>query len=35
MTMSYRGARQVTARIEAASVATRGYLAGLGSEATR
>jgi NTE family protein len=35
MTMSYRGARQVTARIEAASVATRGYIAGLGSEATR
>ena len=27
--------RQVAARIEAASVATRGYLAGLGSEATR
>ena len=33
MTMSYRGARQVSARIEAASVATRGYLAGLESEA--
>jgi NTE family protein len=35
MTMSYRGARQVTARIGAASVATRSYLAGLESEAPR
>jgi NTE family protein len=33
MTMSYRGASQVAARIEAASAATRGYLAG--TEVTR
>src|SRR6476469_6116768 len=33
MTMSYRGARQGSARIEAASVATRGYLSGLDSGA--
>jgi NTE family protein len=33
MTMSYRGARQVAARIDAAAVATRGYLDGLGIEA--